>query len=393
MTEFSTNLIEIDKTFNKIFDQFQCPICFDEFKKTFMTLKCCHRFCEMCIKKTIKQHGKCPLCNKYLTDQDLVRDNHFDSLLEEFKNLKEKKIQSVFENLSDNQVNIDKKFSSIQSVFKSIFLQNILNSNYEKEVARIKEMTEQEISTTENSTKIEKVKQECQKKIEKLAEEFDHQIKSIAKRYQMLLEENEKSLIILPTKIKFRLYEKNIKLDGFEFKPTDDISMMFNYLKEESKKQLHDPIIKFPDDLIILNFGPFSTHSNDEMIAIFEEYKKKGILPEPIEKIRAENCLPVTEYKIKPNSEFVLFGNIKFESDLPKRCFKYIFDKNKPKPIDYFQCEDCLLKWICKFCIEECHKKHNVRPFSLNHNANWACCFCERNNCCLKESSEMNIEF
>lgn len=48
----------------------------------------------------------------------------------------------------------------------------------------------------------------------------------------------------------------------------------------------------------------------------------------------------------KPNSEFVIFGKIIFESDLPKRCFKYIFDKNDLKQIDYYQCEDCLLK--CK---------------------------------------------
>lgn len=46
-----------------------------------MTLKCCHRFCEACIKKTIEQNGKCPLCNKIISNQELVRDNQFDSLL------------------------------------------------------------------------------------------------------------------------------------------------------------------------------------------------------------------------------------------------------------------------------------------------------------------------
>lgn len=46
-----------------------------------MTTKCSHRFCEECIKETIRQNGKCPLCNKILNNQDLVRDHNFDCLL------------------------------------------------------------------------------------------------------------------------------------------------------------------------------------------------------------------------------------------------------------------------------------------------------------------------
>ena len=79
----------------------------------------------------------------------------------------------------------------------------------------------------------------------------------------------------------------------------------------------------------------------------------------------------------KPNSELVIFGHIKFESDLPKRCFKHSFDPKNLKPIDYFQCADCNLKCnknfkqkplfyikilkkfrikgLCKNCMQSCH--------------------------------------
>ena len=53
----------------------------------------------------------------------------------------------------------------------------------------------------------------------------------------------------------------------------------------------------------------------------------------------------------KPNSELVIFGKITFESDLPKRCFKYAFNATDKKPIDYYQCATCNLKCIVKLLL------------------------------------------
>ena len=48
----------------------------------------------------------------------------------------------------------------------------------------------------------------------------------------------------------------------------------------------------------------------------------------------------------KPESELVIFGELKFTSDLPKKCFRYTFDAKKKQKIDYFTCKTCSLN--CK---------------------------------------------
>ncbi|CAF0730994.1 unnamed protein product [Brachionus calyciflorus] len=406
MSDENNNLIELEKIFNKIFEQFNCSICLNEFTNTHMSTKCAHRFCENCIKTTVELNHKCPLCNHRLVYEDLVRDNHFDSLKDDLKILKEKKMQAVFDKISsDTQTKSEKIYSPIENVLKNHLIKtlivhenytNQLRLNYEKEVKRIEDSSNDIISKLRNifltkkdvEAEEEKIKIETQKKLENLKKDFDRQVNSIAERYKKYLEQNELSPLALPVKIKIRLVTKDIRLDGFEFKTNDDISLMLDFIKNKCE-ELRDPIVEFGEDLKILNVGPFGKYTYEEAMKMFEVFEQTGFLPDSVNLINSKNCIPIIENLIKPDSEFLFFGNIKFESDLPKRCFKYIFNKDKPVSIDYFQCQDCMLKWICKYCVIECHSKHNVRPFSLNHNPTWACCFCERNNCCLGEKESI----
>jgi hypothetical protein len=66
--------------FEKILDHFNCCVCLCELETTYITRRCAHRFCEKCIRKSIEQFHKCPLCNCYLESTDLIKDTNFDSL-------------------------------------------------------------------------------------------------------------------------------------------------------------------------------------------------------------------------------------------------------------------------------------------------------------------------
>ena len=48
----------------------------------------------------------------------------------------------------------------------------------------------------------------------------------------------------------------------------------------------------------------------------------------------------------KPGSQIVIYGSLKLESDLPKKCFVESFKKGDGQKVDYFSCQDCGFK--CK---------------------------------------------
>jgi hypothetical protein len=101
-------------------------VCLSELDNTYITTRCAHRFCEICIKKSVDQFHKCPLCNAYLASyDDLVKDNSFDSLRDEVKVFQEQKMDAVLRKLLDGQAtgvnDPNKKFSPLESILKSIF--------------------------------------------------------------------------------------------------------------------------------------------------------------------------------------------------------------------------------------------------------------------------------
>ena len=50
----------------------------------------------------------------------------------------------------------------------------------------------------------------------------------------------------------------------------------------------------------------------------------------------------------KPGSQIVVYGSMKLQSDLPKKCFVEVFKKGEGQKVDYFSCQDCgfKCKWV-----------------------------------------------
>ena len=69
----------------------------------------------------------------------------------------------------------------------------------------------------------------------------------------------------------------------------------------------------------------------------------------------------------KPGSQIVVYGSLKLESDLPKKCFVEVFKKGEGQKVDYFSCQDCGFK--CKYekslIIGSLQLLYLLRPFLL----------------------------
>lgn len=47
--------------------------------------------------------------------------------------------------------------------------------------------------------------------------------------------------------------------------------------------------------------------------------------------------------------------------------------------VDYFSCGECRLNWLCAACAAHCHSGcRDVKPFMLNHQPTWGCCYCSK---------------
>ena len=101
------------------------------------------------------------------------------------------------------------------------------------------------------------------------------------------------------------------------------------------------------ESLLILCSDPFKVYSFDELEIIFLRFSNDASsMPANLMKIPNENCFPVLELSLASGSEFIVFGKFKFESDLPKKCFKKVFKSDEKNIQDYFECKTCQLR--CK---------------------------------------------
>jgi len=134
-------------------------------------------------------------------------------------------------------------------------------------------------------------------------------------------------------------------------------------------EKLGNPITEFTNTNIFVLYKTFSS-SNDKSLK-----QKDGIL-------LVDEKVPILQHSPQPGSLIVLKGNLLCKSDAPKQCFKSTFQKNGDK-MDYYTCGQCAQKWICKPCMEDCHKGHQgIQLYILDHGSTWACCYCYKNKKC-----------
>jgi len=136
---------------------------------------------------------------------------------------------------------------------------------------------------------------------------------------------------------------------------------------------LGNPITEFQNTNIFVLYKSFSSMNDIDL------NRNEGIL-------LIDESIPILQHNPQPGSVVILKGKLHCQSDAPKQCFKSTF---KPGlKMDYFSCNNCNQRWLCRSCIEECHKGHNVKPYIRDHIAEWACCYCfKKGKCCLYKES------
>lgn len=387
-------------------DYFQCSVCMCNMTATTITV-CGHRFCEKCISEWVNRQHKCPCCNRALLANQLMKDHQFDSLLSTLEQEKTKAETKYFETLieaaSNPETESARPTNPVEDVLKKHlkkgliehenYFQNLKKSFHTKMTA-LETKTEKdilelhthglsdhevELQTQDLRSSLERQKNELSTELEKCAE-------LIAEAYDKYLTSHIPSLDVLPVKATITLAGKNIQVPDVLFEPTHSLRQVRDIVESVMIKR-RNPVHRWGDDVRYFLFGPFAKCSECEMESVIATYFSSGNLLPDVQLLTEEGKLGL-QYGIKPGSVIVISGTVQLESDLPKRCFVDMFRKgDNSQHVDYFSCNTCSFKWICRSCMEACHQGHSIVPYIMQHRPNWACCYCPKKKTCKIQTS------
>ncbi|KAL8595763.1 hypothetical protein ACOMHN_012182 [Nucella lapillus] len=204
---------------------------------------------------------------------------------------------------------------------------------------------------------------------------------SEGERGAMYLTEHIPALDILPVKVNVVLAGKDISFADVTLRP-DDVLTVIQTAVEEGLVQRGDRVIRWqPDGGRVLMVSPLSRQLVYDAGEIIEDISSGGDRFPGIQ-LLSWLSKPVLQCHLKPGSDLVLHRAVVCESDLPKVCYARQHKENGPSTVDYFTCKTCNFKWICRSCIQVCHKDHEIAPLVFNHKPTWACCYCPKKKKC-----------
>lgn len=386
---------------NKLEDYLQCSICMNSLSSTTVT-SCGHRYCFTCIKEWVDRKHTCPCCNARLEQSSLIKDHQFDSLIATITCEREREEEKYFESLINSvshEETSNLPLSPVEKVLQSHlkrslaahekYLQNLRAEFHRKMVTldrehckaisdlQIKNLSQEDLTqqTSDlNNTLIDQKKS--------LQEELETCTRLIADAFDKHLQSHIPPLEVLPMKVSINVLDKSIHLSDLLLAPADVAVTRIKLAVEEAMKAKGNPVVSWGDDIHFILFGPFAKSNPFEKQQMIREILYNG-LEYPDVHVLSPDCRPVLQLGMKPNSEIVIHGSLRCESDLPKRCFVQTFKKDKKDTMDYFYCKQCSFKWICRPCMDVCHKGHDVVPYIMNHVPEWACCYCPRKKKCV----------
>lgn len=389
-------------------EHLMCPICMGPLEDTRMT-HCGHRFCRQCISECVNRKPICPCCNAHLTGEMVIKDPLFDNLIQAVKAEETEAEKTYFDDMINSATEnatstrggdyqeLRKLFSPVEEVLKehlkrSLSLHEKFYQDLQRDLRRrhsdinveLKRSVEKLRETRSNSiteTEIEKLTKDAEKQKNDYTAEIHRCSALVAEAYDKYLNEHIPPLSVLPVTVTISLLNKSLQFSGISLKPQDSIADIRNMITELMKKKLGENVIGFGDDVRFLSFSPFARRSLYEMFRISTDIIDHGATSPDILVLPAD-CRPVLQFGIKPGSEIAVYGVIRCESDLPKVCFASTFQATENKPMDYFKCKGCKLNWICRPCIDTCHKDHDVVLYIEKHQPTWACCYCGRKKKC-----------
>merc|ERR1712113_826576 len=124
-------------------EEYTCPICFDEIEKCMMT-PCGHNFCKKCIDECLNRKHICPFCSAECTVDKLIRNVHFDSVLDKLQKARISASKELINNLMQKTIEESLKSapkvtseSPIAQIFTKYTSQTLIKyENYYQEMLR-----------------------------------------------------------------------------------------------------------------------------------------------------------------------------------------------------------------------------------------------------------------
>lgn len=394
---------------SSLVDHLSCPVCMGRLQRTHMTA-CGHRYCESCIRECIDRLRRCPCCNTALRHDQLIKDAQFDALIDAVKQEEAAAEKRYFDGLihdaAQSTVNssevpgesgVRKLLSPIEEVLKghlkrSLAAHDNLLQELQRDVHKQQMLIDEELRQSIDCIKanaatgadidqsLEDAQNEAQKQKKALEEELNRCCQLVAEAYDRYLNEHVPELAVLPVTVTLSLLNKGIQIPDVRLKPQDSIEDIKRILTEEMSRR-GDTLLTFGDDIQFLYFSPFVKKSLYEMTRMASDMvDHQASCPGVI--VLPSACLPVMQFAIRPGSEIAVYGTVTCESDIPKKCFSTTFLAEDRKAMDYFNCKSCKINWICRPCMDVCHKDHEIVPYIFGHQPTWACCYCKKKKNC-----------
>jgi len=343
--------------------------------------------CNGCIKECLNRKHSCPCCNHETVTNQLVKNHHYDRLVSIVNQEKEEASRKYFEQLIERPIKNNSsqnkndgmdaafretKLSPIEELFHKHMKKSLiayeeyykdLKKKHDADGDKIKSHYVNKLQTSGKFSvgDLESiVKAEYDQKMKEMHDSFTESIQLLLEAYEKYLANVMPVPSFLPISINIAVQSKNIIFRKIVVKPTDnlvDLKTMIEKKFEESG----NPIVKFTDVQFVLS----GSKNAESAVVMSDEFR------------------PMIQYGITQGDHILVAGNIQLKSELPQECFSITFEKGKDIVMDYYSCRECKINWVCKPCMEICHKGHHVAEYILNHHPTWACCYCVKNRKCL----------
>eukprot|EP00484_Ammonia_sp_Unknown_P027298 CAMPEP_0197024674 /NCGR_PEP_ID=MMETSP1384-20130603/5178_1 /TAXON_ID=29189 /ORGANISM="Ammonia sp." /LENGTH=509 /DNA_ID=CAMNT_0042453095 /DNA_START=42 /DNA_END=1571 /DNA_ORIENTATION=- len=271
-------------------------------------------------------------------------------------------VQELFTNIlfvegNDEQyfVNLKKAISAFTACIKS-----------KQQALNIDDATLNEVESTVSSFYAE---------MELSQKRLNRSVKLLCDSYEEYMSKTSPSPFLLPVAVTIRLRGRP-QFWELKLNMTDRVGVVIDIVKHKFS-DLNDPIDQWQGD------GD-GDGEQEEMksyqVGLLRPLAERD--PEkPLEIItNMEQCL--SELNVRQGTQIHVLTTFRLQSEAPRPCFTYDYDKAKGAKCDYYRCTTCKFNWVCAPCSMQCHKGHNLVPFMMGHVPSYACCYCVKKKKC-----------
>ncbi|XP_005097450.1 uncharacterized protein LOC101855943 isoform X2 [Aplysia californica] len=380
--------------YSTIEEHIQCSICLSAIRGAVLT-PCGHRYCTRCITEWVSRNHTCPCCNSSLNSGQFYFDVQFDGLvdvvLSERDKAEEEYYTKIFGNGPADQPTFGRKSSAFEDILKKHMKESMLShqryfENLHGEYRRKIRLLENGItsgtsleSSLPRDASVEAIKEE-------LTQNLQDSERLAAESFDKYLKDNVPSLEAVPVTVSVYIADKDVRVDGVVISPSDSLSVIKPIIEAHMRQRANDIQCWTDNGGIKLLFGPLLKSKKYNV----EEAARNLGQSDSIRPLQWDSKL-IFQHSMRPGSEIVLHKVFQSLSDLPKQCFADVYIPDTPQRCDYFICNKCNVKWICKSCIQSCHEGHSISPFAMNHCPTWACCYCPKKKLCRIQTASMAV--